>query len=545
MKVYYSEKKEGHDIKNGILLLPDNYNKPYPNLWDDFNYETTFIMFMINDYSYTDFGVVKILFKESNTSHKFIEKNSDKINDQLFLLNNLLEKEPFISLGVDIDYYNKLNKYLNYQKTSEYLEQLNDAGYLKTDSQDFIKWDGFSSSLLRDSSSQACFENGYAIAIGAYKPKNEFEIAIKIKDQTQLKFHFVKNDYLNGNINILIGKNGTGKTQALKKISNLFTGIEQQDEKWPYFNKLLIVAFSPFEDFYTKKDLIKKLGNKKNGKKNRTTFINEYSYIGLKSESNSLDLININRKSVFSILDSLLYDKENKWWTELLKFELIKKTLLQAMEFDQIALKLLNGNYIYGKELTEKSYSDEPRKDIDSDYGLVFLDKDKKEMPLSSGQKIYSYMIPNIINEIKDSSLLLIDEPELYLHPELEVGLISMLNLILKETDSFAIIATHSSIITREIKRDYVNIFKSNNKIIKPEYETFGESLDKITGSVFDDYNTQKLYQKELMNFVDKCDDINEAIDILSPKIGDEALTYLLNLKNNDINEEEITFKEL
>ncbi len=46
--------------------------------------------------------------------------------------------------------------------------------------------------------------------------------------------------------------------------------------------------------------------------KNRTTFINEYSYIGLKSESNSLDLININRKSVFSILDSLLYDKENK-----------------------------------------------------------------------------------------------------------------------------------------------------------------------------------------------------------------------------------------
>ncbi len=116
-------------------------------------------------------------------------------------------------------------------------------------------------------------------------------------------------------------------------------------------------------------------------------------------------------------------------------------------------------------------------------------------------------MIPNIINEIKDSSLLLIDEPELYLHPELEVGLISMLNFILKETDSFAIIATHSSIITREIKRDYVNIFK-NNKIIKPEYiKTFGESLDKITVSVFDDYNTEKLYQTELMNFVNKYDD--------------------------------------
>lgn len=46
-------------------------------------------------------------------------------------------------------------------------------------------------------------------------------------------------------------------------------------------------------------------------------------------------------------------------------------------------------------------------------------------------------MIPAIISELEEESLLILDEPELYLHPELEVGLINMLKNILDETKSF------------------------------------------------------------------------------------------------------------
>lgn len=57
------------------------------------------------------------------------------------------------------------------------------------------------------------------------------------------------------------------------------------------------------------------------------------------------------------------------------------------------------------------------------------------------------------MSEIEEESLLILDEPELYLHPELEVNLINMIKNILNETNSYSIIATHSSIIAREVEK--------------------------------------------------------------------------------------------
>ena len=73
--------------------------------------------------------------------------------------------------------------------------------------------------------------------------------------------------------------------------------------------------------------------------------------------------------------------------------------------------------------------------------------RDGKAIGLSSGQLIYSYMIPAIVSGMKDESLLILDEPELYLHPTLEMGLIKMLKSLLKDSSSYAIIATHSAVM--------------------------------------------------------------------------------------------------
>ncbi|PHI39160.1 hypothetical protein CBQ28_01165 [Pseudoalteromonas sp. GCY] len=132
------------------------------------------------------------------------------------------------------------------------------------------------------------------------------------------------------------------------------------------------------------------------------------------------------------------------------------------MSFEQIGLKSSNGQIILHDQYDETD-------DIDEAYGLVFLDEELNEIKLSSGQRMYSLFVPSIISEIKKESLLLIDEPELYLHPELEVGLISMLKKVLSETNSFAIIATHSAIIAREIQSDFVHILENNFSCRKPD----------------------------------------------------------------------------
>ena len=63
---------------------------------------------------------------------------------------------------------------------------------------------------------------------------------------------------------------------------------------------------------------------------------------------------------------------------------------------------------------------------------------------------------------ITENSLIIIDEPENTLHPNFEIGFIKILNNILEKYNSFAIIATHSSIIAREIPSKFINIIILN-----------------------------------------------------------------------------------
>ncbi len=71
-----------------------------------------------------------------------------------------------------------------------------------------------------------------------------------------------------------------------------------------------------------------------------------------------------------------------------------------------------------------------------------------------------------------------------------------MLKQILSATNSFAIIATHSAIIAREIQSDYIHILEENYKSRQPDIETLGNSLERITADVFGDRVTEKPYRK-------------------------------------------------
>jgi len=103
---------------------------------------------------------------------------------------------------------------------------------------------------------------------------------------------------------------------------------------------------------------------------------------------------------------------------------------------------------------------------------------------------------------IKPNSLILIDEPENTLHPNLEVDFIRILHSILDDDDfkSFAIIATHSSIIAREVPSQFVRVIKIDGEgqpvITQPTINTFGADVGTITNYVFDDiFKEEKAYE--------------------------------------------------
>lgn len=63
--------------------------------------------------------------------------------------------------------------------------------------------------------------------------------------------------------------------------------------------------------------------------------------------------------------------------------------------------------------------------------GVIFI-KNDQIVPLSSGQRLFAYIVINVVASIKDNSLIVIDEPELFLHPTLEIEFVGLLKKILK-----------------------------------------------------------------------------------------------------------------
>ena len=148
------------------------------------------------------------------------------------------------------------------------------------------------------------------------------------------------------NINLLIGKNGVGKSHVLKRLSEIITGVIDSKDNPPYFHKLIMIAFSPFESFYTKNEIFNKISDRysdvddKDNRKSESRkrlHVNEYSYIGFKNENGEHDLSHPIKQCINSIIKVIEYDRENSWWEENSRLKTLKDTLSLCIEFDSIS----------------------------------------------------------------------------------------------------------------------------------------------------------------------------------------------------------------
>lgn len=90
---------------------------------------------------------------------------------------------------------------------------------------------------------------------------------------------------------------------------------------------------------------------------------------------------------------------------------------------------------------------------------------------------------------VDNGSLLLLDEPETHLHPNFISRFVALLNSLLSETGSAAIIATHSAYFVREVFREQVTVLRSDEtNYVSSEsirLQTFGADVGSISYFVF------------------------------------------------------------
>lgn len=569
MKVYY----QGGTYWAGtpsILANEKNMLSLSFNDWDDYGIGTTVnAVLYLNGKNTLEFRLKILIENDQNSSVK---------------LNELLKKgwngffpipdQNYVSVPSDIYFYSALLGKLNETEVIEVLKVIKDAGYLKNIEQDqeaikLIEHPDFNTSPLREGGARKSFSDGWTLFAHQDSKIDDFTLYARKRNglPEPIKFKFNSN-ILPYDINILIGPNGIGKSYTLKSLVEYWLGIGSGDQQTlkkdnykpfdqpPNISKLILISYSPFEEFEL--DL------------SNTTLRDKdaYKYFGfrqLRRTEGGTSKIGISRNlpskdSIESILkafsDDFKFGFMPKWVN---KIDSILAVLQPAIDFDYLAVELLTdiSNVVIESQLPhyfitikEKKYIRLDDKifhlfeewDIRIDYhinlesGVLFI-KDEDTVDLSSGQRLFCYIVLNVVGQIKADSLIVIDEPELFLHPTLEIEFISLLKKVLKAFNSKAILATHSLAIAREVPSNCAHVYRKhegNMKIQHPPFEIFGGDMQRISSYVFGDNAISKPFDNWIDEKLKETRNPNLLLQMLGKEVNEELIIKILNSGHSD-----------
>lgn len=421
--------------------------------WNDYGYETSFDLSLFKTRSRrVQIGAVKILAK-SEKHTKLPESFSG------------LDPFEFCSLGQSTEYYNRLKTELPRSYVS-FLRALNDTAFNKKARTRSEDWGGFKESLLRSSEAEFVLNNVRQL-IGGLNRTKQFDFSFRVKIGAALEEHkvdlsFYSDELLPNRFFCLVGKNGTGKTKFISLLANKLIDDKQGGTfhpRRPEFSKIIATSFSYFDSFK-----FPQAGDI------------SYEFIGIKSaqgvvtEEETLEVI---WKSFERVSGD---EKKKRLW---------ERCIEGSLEMDYLNFSM--------PELANISTI----KEFNSKVNDIF----------SSGQKIVFQFVTRLIAVIEENSLVIFDEPETHLHPNIAGRLIRTLDLILKECNSFCILSTHSPIVVQEIPSRFIKIFERKGLypiVYDPPIECLGENLSNLSNAIFHTGLEKELYKVILEKLAEK-----------------------------------------
>jgi predicted ATP-binding protein involved in virulence len=97
-------------------------------------------------------------------------------------------------------------------------------------------------------------------------------------------------------------------------------------------------------------------------------------------------------------------------------------------------------------------------------------------------------IVASLCAYITPRSLVVIDEPEMHLHPPLLAALMHALRFILEEHKAFCIVATHSPVVLQETLTRHIYVVRREGSTFDAQrcpIETFGENVGALTSEIF------------------------------------------------------------
>lgn len=441
--------------------------------WNDYSVRSSFHLFYYNENreGFT-IGPLKIISNgDENDTPDVLRPTFTILGDE------------YCSLGQTEEYYRRLKEILG-REFESVLFALKDSAFFPDIHDRFSNNDKFINSIVRFDGAERLLRvaryvvYNYDLA-NLYKFKYAFQ-PLYSSETVNVDFEFDNDIGSQNRIYAIIGKNGTGKTQLITSLPN---NISRKKEEYfipmiPFFSKVIAVSYSVFDQFEIPK---------------RTSSFN-YVYCGIRNDKNE----EISEKGLL-----LRFHHSWKRIEELKRTGKWRNILLNFISQDIVDSFIVED----GIQLTAQG---EYKFNIDG-FHLI-------RSKLSSGQSIVLYIISQIVANIRLDSLLLYDEPETHLHPNAITELMNTIYELVKEFESYCIIATHSPMIIRELfSRNVYVIDRHENtpSVRRIGIESFGENISVLTDEVFGNKTSLKQYKKIIEELVSEGKSFEGIVELL------------------------------
>ena len=582
MRVFYigqnTQKRHALLKQKGDLLLL-GFDR-----WDDYDYKTSFAVQCRIDGENVQTGDIKILFSGEKISYRYL----DNLVTEGWNGEFPVPSASYISVPASTTFYEQIDGGLGSAATLEVARVLNDASLKRwidedSDSLRLIDSEGFRHSLLRERGAQTAYHSVWKLlsAASINLGDMQFRFLDPQGELQELDLGFDSTErLLPHDIHVLIGPNGVGKSQTLMQMVEHWLDLDPENNvdvgftNPTNFNQLVVVSYSPFERFpIDTENSVKQSGGRQDH--------DVYRYFGLRGWqsvfdktgesqkkirlSHSRPKINAARSLVACLADDQTYGAIKDWSA---KVKTMERVLSTAIDFDYAAVAIdptTKLNTLFHRDalfFLDKETSDNDvvmRLEADDKDGLeyivipivsdridalnsevisasilagkgIYFLKDGEIVQLSSGQRLFSYIVINILGAIRRNSLILIDEPELFLHPTLEIAFISMLKDLLHSYRSKALLATHSLVTVRELPRSCVHVFEKEEGelfINHPPFETFGGDMQRISSYVFGDKSVSKPFEAWIREQLKEFGTAESLIEALGDNINEEMIIQI------------------
>ena len=227
---------------------------------------------------------------------------------------------------------------------------------------------------------------------------------------------------------------------------------------------------------------------------------NPYIYLGVRSAANNTYTSSITKKIAENLIDCLADNN---------RFSMIER-VLSELDFD-LGVTIVTTEDDKNPKYHKINSSEEARA---WHFEYVFLNKlnvtnmilyrSGNEIELddcSSGERHVLFSLIGIIKEINTNSLILIDEPELSLHPEWQIRYISWLSKVFENYPScHFLLASHSHYLVSSLRPEASSLIKmscngngsySGNMV---DYSTYAWSAESVIYEIFETRTSRNYY---------------------------------------------------